>query len=119
MRSIVTLAALLLFFAAPASAQVRALAPADVNTRAPAFSGDRVLWGSVDGRVLRVLAEPADGGPATPFAEVALVRPGPWRLAAAPGLAAVQLLESGSVFAGVADGPFAPLASNLGEGASS
>ena len=118
--------ALLTFLAAvalttPASAQLRALAPADDAAGGPVLLGDRVLWGTASGGAFHVVSAPGAGGPATPFGQLPLSRGDAVALAAGPGLVAVELRDPralsarGRLFGAGADGAFRPLSTDVGD----
>jgi hypothetical protein len=98
------IAALLAFaaLAAPARADVRALAPASFGA-GPVLFGDRVLFGSPS-----VVSAPVAGGAAVPFGTVARDA----TLTAVPGLVAAA--ADGGLWTAGADGVFSHLASSLG-----
>ncbi|MDA0166714.1 WD40 repeat domain-containing protein [Solirubrobacter ginsenosidimutans] len=109
--------ALVFMVAAPAKAQLRAVADGPT----PVLFGDRVLWGTQSDGVMQFASAPLSGGPAVPFGDVPIRNRDALWLAASPAQVAVQLrsLDSpsapGRLYAAGADGVFRELAGDVGE----
>jgi hypothetical protein len=110
-------AALLVLSPTPANAQLRAVSDGPT----PVLFGDRVLWGQRSGETMQFVSAPLSGGPAAPFAALAVPRRDEMWLAASPSLVAVQLRDSRSpsaparLYVAGPDGAFRLLASDVRE----